>query len=252
MAGKLQLDFEGKRVIIAGGSRGIGRSIALGFAAAGATVSICARGAETLAQTKAELGRSAHAATCDLSDGAQVSRYIGEAAEALGGIDILVNNASGFGMTDDEGGWEASITVDLLATVRALRVASPYMEKAGGGAIVNISSISGLQPTGRSPAYGAVKAAVIQLTMSQAVALARKKIRVNCVAPGSIEFPGGSWERAKTSNPALYKHTLETIPFDRLGRPEEIANVVLFIASPLANWLTGQTIVVDGGQMLAT
>ena len=84
------------------------------------------------------------------------------------------------------------------------------------------------------------------------MALARKKIRVNCVAPGSIEFPGGSWERAKTSNPALYEHTLETIPFDRLGRPEEIANVVLFIASPLANWLTGQTIVVDGGQMLAT
>jgi 3-oxoacyl-[acyl-carrier protein] reductase len=128
----------------------------------------------------------------------------------------------------------------------------PYLEKSGGGAIVNISSISGLQPTGRSPAYGAVKAAVIQLTMSQAMALARKKIRVNCVAPGSIEFPGGSWERAKTSNPALYEHTLETIPFDRLGRPEEIANVVLFIASPLANWLTGQTIVVDGGQMLAT
>jgi 3-oxoacyl-[acyl-carrier protein] reductase len=252
MDGRLQLDFEGKRVIVAGGSRGIGRSIALGFAAAGAAVSICARGAETLAKTKAELGQSAHAATCDLSDGAQVLRYIGEAAEALGGIDILVNNASGFGMTDDEGGWEASITVDLLATVRASRVAVPYLEKAGGGAIVNISSISGLQPTGRSPAYGAVKAAVIQLTMSQAMALARKKIRVNCVAPGSIEFPGGSWERAKTSNPALYEHTLETIPFDRLGRPEEIANVVLFIASPLANWLTGQTIVVDGGQMLAT
>jgi len=252
MDGKLQLDFEGKRVIVAGGSRGIGRSIALGFAAAGATVSICARGAETLARTKAELGRSAHAATCDLADGEQVERYIAGAAEALGGLDVLVNNASGFGMTDDEGGWEASITVDLLATVRASRVALPYLEKAGGGAIVNISSISGLQPTGRSPAYGAVKAAVIQLTMSQAVALARKKIRVNCVAPGSTEFPGGSWERAKTSNPALYKHTLETIPFDRLGRPEEIANVVLFIASPLANWLTGQTIVVDGGQMLAT
>jgi 3-oxoacyl-[acyl-carrier protein] reductase len=252
MDGRLQLDFEGKRVIVAGGSRGIGRSIALGFAAAGAAVSICARGADTLAKTKAELGPSAHAATCDLSDGAQVSRYIGEAAEALGGIDILVNNASGFGMTDDEAGWEASITVDLLATVRASRVALPYLEKAGGGAIVNISSISGLQPTGRSPAYGAVKAAVVQLTMSQAVALARKKIRVNCVAPGSIEFPGGSWERAKTSNPTLYRHTLETIPFDRLGRPEEIANVVLFIASPLANWVTGQTIIVDGGQTLAT
>jgi 3-oxoacyl-[acyl-carrier protein] reductase len=252
MAGKLQLDFEGKRVVVAGGSRGIGHSIALAFATAGAAVSICARGAEALGKTKAELGPSAHAATCDLSDGAQASRYVAEAAEALGGLDVLVNNASGFGMTDDEAGWEASIAVDLLATVRASRAALPYLEKAGSGAIVNISSISGLQPTGRSPAYGAVKAAVVQLTMSQAVALARKNIRVNCIAPGSIEFPGGSWERAKTSNPTLYQHTLETIPFDRLGRPEEIANVVLFVASPLANWLTGQTIVVDGGQTLAT
>ena len=82
--------------------------------------------------------------------------------------------------------------------------------------------------------------------------MASKNIRVNCVAPGSIEFPGGSWERAKTGNPDRYRHTLETIPFDRLGQPDEIANVVLFIASPLASWLTGQTIVVDGGQMLFT
>ena len=252
MSGKLHLDFSGKRVVVAGGSRGIGRSIALGFAAAGASVSICARGAETLARTKSELGDTAHAAQCDLADSAQVAGYLAEAANALGGIDILINNASGFGMSDDEAGWEASIAVDLLGTVRASWAAMPHLEKAGGGAIVNISSISGLQPTARSPAYGAVKAAVIQLTMSQAATMASKNIRVNCVAPGSIEFPGGSWERAKTGNPDRYRHTLETIPFDRLGRPDEIANVVLFIASPLASWLTGQTIVVDGGQMLYT
>lgn len=252
MSGKLHLDFSGKRVVVAGGSRGIGRSIALGFAAAGASVSICARGAETLARTKSELGDTAHAAQCDLADSAQVAGYLAEAANALGGIDILINNASGFGMSDDEAGWEASIAVDLLGTVRASWAVMPHLEKAGGGAIVNISSISGLQPTARSPAYGAVKAAVIQLTMSQAATMASKNIRVNCVAPGSIEFPGGSWERAKTGNPDRYRHTLETIPFDRLGRPDEIANVVLFIASPLASWLTGQTIVVDGGQMLYT
>ena len=255
MSGKLQLDFDGKRVVVAGGSRGIGRSIALGFAAADASVSICARGAEALAKTKAELGETGgtvHAAPCDLADGAEIERYIGEAADALGGIDILVNNASGFGMSDDEAGWEASIAVDLLGTVRASWAALPHLEKAGGGTIVNISSISGLQPTGRSPAYGAAKAAIVQLTMSQAAAMARKNIRVNCIAPGSIEFPGGSWERARTGNPDRYQHTLETIPFDRLGRPDEIANVVLFVASPLASWLTGQTIVVDGGQMLFT
>jgi 3-oxoacyl-[acyl-carrier protein] reductase len=255
MAEKVQLDFQMKRVIVAGGSRGIGRSIALAFANAGARVSICARGTETLEKTRVELagfGGQAHAAACDLADGAQVSRYIEEAAKALGGIDVLVNNASGFGMTDDEQGWDTSVAVDLFATVRASRTAIPHMERAKGGAIINISSVSSLQPTGRSPAYGAVKAAVNQLTMSQAVSLAGKNIRVNCIAPGSIEFPGGSWERAKTSNPALYKHTVETIPFDRLGKPEEIANVVLFVASPLANWLTGQTIVVDGGQTLFT
>jgi 3-oxoacyl-[acyl-carrier protein] reductase len=255
MAAKPQLDFQDKRVVVAGGSRGIGRSIALAFAAAGANVSICARGAETLEKTRLELaglGGKAHAARCDLADSSQVHRYIEEAADALGGLDVLVNNASGFGMTDDDRGWETSVAVDLYATVHASRAALPHLERAGGGAIVNISSISGLTPTSRSPAYGAVKAAVIQLTTSQAVTLARKNIRVNCIAPGSIEFPGGSWERAKSSNPALYKHTLETIPFDRLGRPEEIANVVLFVASPLASWLTGQTIVVDGGQTLAT
>ena len=252
MSGSFQLDFSGKRVVVAGGSRGIGRSIALGFAAAGASLSICARGAEVLAKTKVELGDSAHAAPCDLSNGAQVARYLDEAADALGGIDVLVNNASGFGMSDDEAGWDASIAVDLLGTVRASWAALPHLEKAGGGAIINISSISGLQPTGRSPAYGAVKAAVVQLTMSQAAAMAPKNIRVNCVAPGSIEFPGGSWERARTENPNRYRHTLETIPFSRLGRPEEIANVVLFVASPLASWITGQTIVVDGGQMLIT
>jgi 3-oxoacyl-[acyl-carrier protein] reductase len=255
MAAKYELDFKAKRVVVCGGSRGIGRSIALAFASAGAGVSICARGAETLEKTRLELaglGVKAHGAPCDLADGEQVKRYVEEAASALGGIDVLVNNASAFGMTDDEQGWSTSVAVDLYATVRASRTAIPYLEKAKGGAIINISSISGLQPTGRSPAYGAVKAAVNQLTMSQAISLARKNIRVNCIAPGSIEFPGGSWERAKTSAAALYQHTLETIPFDRFGTPEEIANVALFLASPLASWMTGQTIVVDGGQTLFT
>lgn len=249
----MQFAFKGKRVIVAGGSRGIGRSIALGFAAAGAGVSICARGADALAATRGEIARfgaPAHAAPCDLGDAAAIARYIPEAAAALGGIDILVNNASGFGVSDDEAGWEASVAVDLLATVRASRAAMPFIEAAGGGAIVNISSISGLQPSMRTPPYGAVKAAVIHYTTSQAALLARKGVRVNCVAPGSIEFPGGSWEKRKTENPALYNSVFKSIPFGRLGRPEEVANVVLFLASDLARWVTGQTIVADGGQML--
>lgn len=251
----MPFDFNGKRVVVCGGSRGIGRSIALGFARAGAAVSICARDAEVLAATRAELakhGNTAHAAPCDLADGPAVGRYIAEAAAALGGIDVLVNNASGFGMSDDEAGWEASVAVDLMATVRASHAAIPLIERNGGGSIVNISSISGYRASPRSPPYAAVKAALFQYTTTQAAVLARKGIRVNCVAPGSIEFPGGTWEKRKSDNPKLYNRILESIPFGRLGHPEEVANVVLFLASPLAGWITGQTITVDGGQLLSS
>jgi 3-oxoacyl-[acyl-carrier protein] reductase len=249
----MSFDFEGKRVVVAGGSKGIGRSIALGFASAGAAVSICARGADALARTEAEIakfGGAVHAATCDLGDGGQVTSYVAAAADALGGIDILVNNASGFGASDDEAGWAASINVDLMATVRASHAAVPFLERASGGAIVNISSISGYRPSTRSVPYAAVKAALIQYTTSQAALLARKGIRVNCVAPGSIEFPGGMWEARRSQDPALYNRILSSIPFGRLGTPEEVADVVLFLASPLARWVTGQTIVADGGQLL--
>jgi 3-oxoacyl-[acyl-carrier protein] reductase len=250
----MQVSMQGKRVVVAGGSKGIGRSIALGFASVGASVSICARGAAALEATRQEIaakGVAAHAVACDLADKKAIDAYVAAAAAALGGIDILVNNASGFGSTDDEAGWAAGLNVDVMATVRASHAAIPYLEKAGAGVILNISSISGYAGSTRSAPYAAVKAALINYTMSQALMLAPKKIRVNAIAPGSIEFPGGMWEDRKTSNPNLYNAILRSIPWARLGTPEEVATVAVFLSSDLARWVTGQTIVVDGGQMLA-
>jgi 3-oxoacyl-[acyl-carrier protein] reductase len=250
----MQISFTGKRVVVCGGSKGIGRSIALGFASSGAAaVSICARGQEALDKTAAEIkgaGAKAHAASCDLASKDAIAAYIAAAAEALGGIDILVNNASGFGGPDTEEGWQKGFDIDVMATVRASNAALAHLERSGGGAILNISSISGYAASVRSASYAAVKAAVINYTASQALTWAGKKIRVNAIAPGSIEFPGGLWETAKTANPKLYQAIFNSIPWGRLGKPEEIANTALFLCSDQASWITGQTVTVDGGQML--
>jgi 3-oxoacyl-[acyl-carrier protein] reductase len=249
----MHIEFSGRRAVIAGGSRGIGRSIALAFAEAGAAVSICARGADALEATRADLaafGHTVHAAVCDLAQRDQIERYIAEAGAALGGIDILINNASGFGRDDSEESWDVSLDVDVLAVVRASRAALPFLTVGVSPTIINIASGSGLNPSVRNPAYGAAKAAVIHYTRSQAAALVRSGIRVNCVAPGSIEFPGGSWERRRTENPALYNSTLASSPAGRFGTPKEVADVVLFLASPFANWVTAQIVSVNGGQGL--
>ena len=248
-------EFTGRRVLVMGGSRGIGRSTALAFARLGAAVAICARGAEALEATRREieaLGAPAYAAPADLGRADDIARFVPEAAEALGGVNVLVNNASGFGQKDDEEGWAASFNVDLMATVRASQAALPYLERAGEGAIVNLSSISALRATKRNPPYAAIKAAIDSYTSSQARTLAPRGIRVNAVAPGSIEFPGGSWERRRVEMPELYNSTLASIPFGRMGTPEEVADLVVFLASRRASWITGQSIVVDGGQLLGS
>ena len=248
----MKIDLTGRRALIAGGSRGIGLAIAQSFAAAGADVAICARQAAPLESAAASLkvfGHRVSARACDLSHPYEVRDWVEAAAQDVGGIDILVNNASAFGRTDDEAGWAASVQIDLMAPVRASHAALPYLERQGGS-IVHISSISGLGAGVRTPPYGAVKAALMEYTQTQAAALAHKRIRVNCIAPGSIFFKGGTWDRFRHENPALYEGTLAGIPSGRFGTPEEVAQVATFLVSDQASWVTGQTLAVDGGQSL--
>ncbi len=245
--------LDGYRVVIAGGSRGIGRSMALAFAQAGAGVSVCARGESALtevAQAIRAQGVVTHTQSCDLADGAAIDDYIAAAARALGGIDVLVNNATGYGFAEDDEGWTANFRVDLMAAVRASRVALPHLRRSGRASILHTSSIAALRPRASGAPYAAIKAALSHYTSSQALALAPDRIRVNAIAPGSISFPGGLWERRRTEQPAVHTATLAKIPFGRFGTPEEVAHVALFLASPWAGWITGQTLAVDGGQML--
>jgi 3-oxoacyl-[acyl-carrier protein] reductase len=249
----MDLGLKDKGVIVTGGSKGIGLAIAEGFAREGAKVSICARNPETLEQARARIaghGGMVHAAPCDVGDSAALEAYVAAAHEALGAVHVLVNNPSGFGDADDEEGWARSVDIDLIALARATRLAVPLIEAAGGGNVIHISSISGMAPSPESPPYGAVKAAVIHLTTTQANALAAKNIRVNCVAPGSIFFTDGSWDDVRQNDPTLFAEVVATIPFGRMGVPEEIANGAVFLASEPARWITGQTIAIDGGQLL--
>lgn len=249
----MDLGLKGRRVVVTGGSRGIGFSIAEACAAEGAAVSVCARGAEGVEAAVAALrkhGGQVHGAACDVADPEAIAGYVAAAAKALGGIDALVNNPSGFGSTDDEDGWKRGLDVDLMGVVRGTWAALPHLEASGAGAVLNISSISGIGPAGNIP-YGAVKAAVIQLTQSHALAFAKQRVRVNCIAPGSIEFPGGVWARRKAETREVYDRTLAKIPFGRMGMPEEVARVAAFLVSDAASWVTGQTVSVDGGQNLS-
>ncbi len=246
----MDLGLRGKCAVITGGSKGIGRAIALGLAAEGANVAICARGEQALRDTESAIrsrGVRVHAVVCDVGDEQALGRFLESARTALGQVDILVNNATAFGFTNNPAGWASSLNIDLMATVHAATKVVPWMTDAGGGVIIHIASTSGLE-AGPAPPYAAAKAAVISYSKNLAVALAPQRIRVNTVAPGSIEFPGGAWEKAKETNRPLYDRVFGNIPSGRLGTPEEVADVVTFLASDRSRWITGACIVVDGGQ----
>jgi 3-oxoacyl-[acyl-carrier protein] reductase len=251
----VELGLKGKVAIVTGASRGIGRSIALGLAAEGCRLGICARGAERLEQTAEECraaGAEVLALPVDATDASALEQFVEAVGQRYGQIDILVNNVGGGGKdgfqeTTDED-WAGAFDLTLWPAIRASRLAVPWMERQGGGAIVMISSIFGREWGGR-PAYNVVKAAENALSKSMARQLAPKGIRVNAVAPGSIIFPGGSWQRRVDETPErMAEFVKQELPLGRFGRPEEVANVVTFLVSEAASLMLGACVNVDGGQ----
>lgn len=248
----MDLKLKGKNVIITGGSKGIGKRIALAFANEGANVAICARGEEALRETERELlekNVNVHAGQCDISDTGALDSFLHTVKDAFGTVDVLVHNASALAVGPGIDDWKASLDVDLMACVHACNRIIPWMAETGGGSILLISSTSGLEcdPT---PDFGytAAKAALIAYAKKLGVLHAQQGIRANAIAPGSIEFEGGVWAAMKASQPDIYEMARSSIPAGRLGSPEEVADVAVFLASSRANWITGECISVDGGQ----
>jgi 3-oxoacyl-[acyl-carrier protein] reductase len=247
----MDLGLKGKVAIVTGGSRGIGRAIALGLAAEGCNVAICARGEEVLRKTESEIkatGVRVVASSVDVTDAAALDAFVAQVASTLGRIDALVNNAGGNFPGDDDEAWHKALELNLMAAVRATRAVVPHMRAAGGGSIVNITSIWGREAGGPAT-YNAVKSAMTSHAKQMALSLAPEGIRVNSVAPGSIRFPGGGWDRRVQQDPdGMAAFVKQNIPSGRFGTAEEVANAVVFLCSPAASWVTGVSLNVDGGQ----
>jgi 3-oxoacyl-[acyl-carrier protein] reductase len=254
----MDLGLTDKVAVVTGSSRGLGLASARSLVAESCRVVLCARGEETLAEAALEVEAAARrpnmvaTVQADVSTLAGIELVIARAVETFGGLDILVNNvgrAAGsdlLGTTDAE--WQAAFDETLFPAIRASRLAVPHMKQRGGGSIVMIASIYGREAGGRMT-YNAVKAAEISLAKALAGQLAPANIRVNSVAPGSIMFAGGSWHRRQQTDPqGIAEMIKRELPFGRFGRPEEVGQIVAFLASPRASWISGASIVVDGCQ----
>ena len=254
----MDLGMDGKVALVTGSSRGLGLACALSLASEGCRVCITARGAGRLEEAARQIrqvsggGGDVLPVAADLTDRRGIELALSCAVEAYGGLDILVNNlglARGADIVDTaDADWQEAIDNTLWPAIRASRLAVPHMRRRGGGVIIMIASIWGRESGGRMT-YNVVKAAEISLAKSLAQQLARDNIRVNSVAPGSILFPGGSWHKRQQSDPeGIAEFVQRELPFGRFGRAEEVGDVVAFLASARASWISGASIPVDGCQ----
>jgi 3-oxoacyl-[acyl-carrier protein] reductase len=248
----MNLQLKGKKAVVTGGSRGIGRAIADLLADEGAHVALCARGAEQVEQAVAGLktkGIDAFGEAVDIADGPALKEFISRAGETLGGIDILVSNASALVQGAGEDAWQAMFDVDMLGAVRSFEAARPFLERAaatsGDAAFVIISSVSAAESTSAS-AYGAIKAALIHYAKGVAREHAATRIRCNVVSPGTVLFEGGVWGNVQAQMPDLFEQMIKRNPTGRMATPEEIAAATVFLASPRSAFTTGINMVVDG------
>jgi 3-oxoacyl-[acyl-carrier protein] reductase len=248
----MDLGLAGRVALVTGASRGIGAAIAAGLAAEGCRVAICARGEEVLRETAARIGVGGAEVlplVADLTEAGAVERVVDETIAHFGQLDILVNNLGGGRAGDTDEAWDFTLDVNLGVAVRASRAVIPGMKERRRGAILIISSVSGWQ-VGGSPAYNAAKAAEIMYARSLAKELGPFGIRANAVSPGSILFPGGGWARRQERDPeTIADFIARDMPLGRFGTPEEIANVVVFLASDRASLVTGANVAVDGCQL---
>ena len=244
----MDLQLNGTRVLVTGGSRGIGRAIVEAFLDEGATVGFCARNADEVAATQQTLqgrGRVTGSAV-DVGDADALTSWVEESAGGFGGLDVVVANVSALAIPDTEENWQASLNVDLMHTVRLVRAAMPHLERSQAASIIAISSVSGRESDFASGPYGTAKTAIVGYINGLALQLAEKGIRANTVSPGNTYFEGGVWANIEGANPDLFETAVGLNPTGHMGTPEEVAGPVVFLASPKARRVSGTNLVVDG------
>jgi NAD(P)-dependent dehydrogenase (short-subunit alcohol dehydrogenase family) len=192
------------------------------------------------------MGVAATGRALDVSDGPALRKWGADAATELGGLDILVSSVSALAIPDDEASWRREFETDMMGTVRAVNAAMPFLERSDAASIVIVASVSGREVDFAAGPYGTFKAALIHYAQGLAYQLAPKNIRANTVSPGNTYFEGGVWHRIERENPALFATALGLNPTGRMGKPEEMARAIVFLASPAASFISGTNLVVDG------